>query len=902
MHNLTGNVNAHAKGARGSIAAWNLATRSGVSRSWRSAVVLAALFGITAGLAVAALTTADRVESSYEKLLTETDAPDVMASCFDCSSPEDADNFTLGLMADPAINHVAVLQEVYPILYTADDRLLGPFENECDTGAGELSATPPTWARSETPPVRLISGRLPSAGAANEIALPLITAERAGVAVGDQLSVTGVCHIDQFEDGRSGDEFEVHTLSVVGIFVGFADVRPAGQAEYFEVVLVDQAFGQAIGVESQHGGVLFWYEDGVGINDLGEQARSSIFIDMSDREKAIGDRLRPDVTALRILAALGALAAVAVLGQLLARHLRLLAIDHSTLRALGTTRRQLFGLGASHATLIGFAAGIIGGVVAVSALPFIPTGAGQGILKGAERTPPVLALTLGAAITVGVVVLLGVVPSWLTARATRGRGTATRQSVASRLVGDGRLGTTASWGVRVALEPAGGQQPVPVRSGLSAAVIATAVIAGVVTFAAGLEHLRATPRLVGWNWDFAAGGDDVDLQALARFASDHPDVERSSLGTIFPSSISVGAGLDIEVIDLAFDTGHNAITPVVLAGRAPEGADELVLNADIAEQLGVTIGDEVAVSGDDFFAFLHQVLGVATDLPDRRTTSFELVGIAVLPIVDGRFDKGMSLTLEGLGRIFAPASRDEIVNLLIRAEPARLYDVLTQVGLWELADEIRTADDTVAVIHGWSDEQLAPLSQQVGPHAVFVDLVDGADRAAVANDFARSGLLDENSIVIGILPDGTAISTTELVALNLDDVAWIPAGMGILMAITTLAVLAHLIASGARARRRDIATLRALGLVGSQARAIIAWQALTLVVVTSLLALPVGVVAGRYAWRVYAEGLGVVPEPVTPWAPLAALMVGLVVAHLLAALLPGRAAARMQPVAALRSE
>lgn len=876
--------------------------RTGIGRTWRSAVLLAALFGVTAGIAIAALITADRIESSYGKLLSETDAPDVIAVCFDCESPDGADAFVLDLMADPAINHAAELQEVYPILYTADGGLLGPFDNECDTGAGELSATAPTWARSETSPVRLISGRLPSDGAADEIALPLITAKRAGVAVGDQLSVTGACHVDESAHQRNRDYFKPHTLSVVGIFVGFFDVRPAGQAEYFEVVLVDPTFGQAIGVESQRGGVLWWYEDGRGVDDLGEQARSSIFIDMSDRAEVIGDRLRPDVTALRILSALGALAAVAVLSQLLARHLRLLANDHSTLRALGTTRRQLWSLGASHATLIGFAAGFISSVVAVSALPFIPTGAGQGILKGAPRPLPVLALTLGVAITVGVVVLLGVVPSWLTARATRGRGTTTRQSVASRLVGDGRLGTTASWGVRVALEPAGGQQPVPVRSGLSAAVIATAIIAGVVTFAAGLEHLRATPRLVGWNWDFAAGGDDVDLQALAKFAADHPDVKRSSLGTVFPSNISVGAGFDIEVIDLAFETGPNAVTPVVLAGRAPEGADELVLNADIAAKLGVKIGDEVAVSGDDFFAFLHQLLGVATDLPDRRTTSFELVGIAVLPIMDGRFDKGMSLTMDGLRRIFAPASRDEIVNLLLSAEPEHLIELLTQVGLGELADEIVAADDTAAVIHGWSDEQLASLSQQVGPHAVFVDLADGADLAAVATDFLQSGLLGEQGLVIGILPDGTATPTTKLVQLNLDDVAWIPAGMGILMAITTLAVLAHLIATGARARRRDIATLRALGLVGSQARAIIAWQALTLVVVTALVALPVGVVAGRYAWRVYAEGLGVVPEPVTPWAPLAALMAGLVVAHLLAAVLPGRAAARMQPVAALRSE
>ena len=124
-----------------------------------------------------------------------------------------------------------------------------------------------------------------------------------------------------------------------------------------------------------------------------------------------------------------------------------------------------------------------------------------------------------------------------------------------------------------------------------------------------------------------------------------------------------------------------------------------------------------------------------------------------------------------------------------------------------------------------------------------------------------------------------------------------------LMGLTTVAVLAHLIATErARHVARHLATLRALGLVGRQARAIVAWQAVTLVVVTAAVAIPVGVVAGRYAWRTYAEGLGVAPEAVTPWAQLALLFAFLIVAHLLASVLPGRAAARMRPVESLRSE
>ena len=54
-------------------------------RRRRPAAVLAVMFGVSAGITVAALATADRVESSYDKLLVETDAPDVIAYCFECS-------------------------------------------------------------------------------------------------------------------------------------------------------------------------------------------------------------------------------------------------------------------------------------------------------------------------------------------------------------------------------------------------------------------------------------------------------------------------------------------------------------------------------------------------------------------------------------------------------------------------------------------------------------------------------------------------------------------------------------------------------------------------------------------------------------------------------------------------
>ena len=122
------------------------------------------------------------------------------------------------------------------------------------------------------------------------------------------------------------------------------------------------------------------------------------------------------------------------------------------------------------------------------------------------------------------------------------------------------------------------------------------------------------------------------------------------------------------------------------------------------------------------------------------------------------------------------------------------------------------------------------------------------------------------------------------------------------MSVTAIAVLAHLIATGARARRRDIAVLRALGFDRRAVRATIASQALTLVVVSAAIAVPVGVIVGRAVWRRYATGLRIVPEPVTPWALMGVLVLAMGVVALLAAVIPARRAMRRDPLATLRTE
>jgi hypothetical protein len=82
----------------------------------------------------------------------------------------------------------------------------------------------------------------------------------------------------------------------------------------------------------------------------------------------------------------------------------------------------------------------------------------------------------------------------------------------------------------------------------------------------------------------------------------------------------------------------------------------------------------------------------------------------------------------------------------------------------------------------------------------------------------------------------------------------------------------------------------------------VASQATTIAAIGLLIGLPLGLAVGRFAWNVFAEDLGVVPETITP-VELTALVVpaAILLANLIAAL-PARSAAHTRPALVLRTE
>ena len=95
-----------------------------------------------------------------------------------------------------------------------------------------------------------------------------------------------------------------------------------------------------------------------------------------------------------------------------------------------------------------------------------------------------------------------------------------------------------------------------------------------------------------------------------------------------------------------------------------------------------------------------------------------------------------------------------------------------------------------------------------------------------------------------------------------------------------------------RRRRRDLAVLKTLGLTRTQVIRMVSWQASALAVAALLAGLPLGVLAGRWSWDLFAGSVGVARQAEVP-VPLVLLTVpaALLLANLIAAI-PGWAAAR----------
>jgi hypothetical protein len=136
---------------------------------------------------------------------------------------------------------------------------------------------------------------------------------------------------------------------------------------------------------------------------------------------------------------------------------------------------------------------------------------------------------------------------------------------------------------------------------------------------------------------------------------------------------------------------------------------------------------------------------------------------------------------------------------------------------------------------------------------------------------------------------------------DLAGVSGLPLALALVLLALASGIIAHTLLTSVQRRRRELAILKTLGFVTRQVRAAVAWQATAIAGVSVLVGLPLGIVAGRWAWLLFAGQAAIVPAPVISALTLLALPAVLVLANAIAAV-PARTAARTQPAVVLRTE
>jgi hypothetical protein len=397
-------------------------------------------------------------------------------------------------------------------------------------------------------------------------------------------------------------------------------------------------------------------------------------------------------------------------------------------------------------------------------------------------------------------------------------------------------------GVSHALEPGSGATAVPSRSTLIGACVGVFVVVAATTFATSLSRFVSTPRSYGWDFDlYLSGGGGSEEQGLAVL-----DTVKATMRDD-PDVDGWGTVLVLQtLVDGRSENvmgirqgGASPVQPTIVEGRAPSSPEEVTVGAKTLRRTRKSIGDQIFIG------------------PIGDARPFTVVGTTVLPSIGS--NSADSLVLGG----GALLTMDGLVNALrVDSDTSGSAVVVDLAPGADAADFVTVVNDAVAAV------DLPGPVHAVGP-----------------------GLLDQAE---------SPIEPSEVIAYR--KVRTTPIVLAIVLSVLAAATVSHALALSVRRRRRAFGILRALGFTGSQVRATVAWHATIVAVIAVLVGVPLGVIAGRAAWSLVADQLGVVNTTVVPWmvvvltAPVAVLAANAVAA------LPAHRAARVSTVEALRDE
>ena len=405
-------------------------------------------------------------------------------------------------------------------------------------------------------------------------------------------------------------------------------------------------------------------------------------------------------------------------------------------------------------------------------------------------------------------------------------------------------------GLRFALQPERDRGAVPVRSVLGGTVLAIVVVVAALTFASSLQTLVSHPPLYGWNWNYALDPtNNVPPQTLQMLRHD-PDV--AAWGGFDYNNVEI----DGQTIPVLFARSRvEGVSPPILSGHGLDADNQIVVGAATLAVLHKHVGDSVLVSyGTPANAPLY--------VPPTRLV---IVGTATFPAV-GYESLVADHTSMGTGALFSEA-----------------------IFPPEFRRAVQNPDPTLS-----------------GPELVFVRMRKGVAPATGRADMQR--IAAETNKIFAADPHAGGNDVLVLGVqhpaqiVNYRSIGSTPVVLAIGLALGATVALALTLAASVRRRRRDLALLKTLGFTQRQLSAAVAWQATVTAVVGVAVGIPLGVVAGRQLWTLFAHNLNAVPDPTVPALSVALVGLGALLFANLVATIPGRAAARVPTALVLRAE
>lgn len=565
--------------------------RAELRARWRSWLALALLLALMGGAVQALVAGARRTDSAFSRLAAAEGAPHVQFGTF-------------GGMLDPEMLGSAPVVEEW---WTFHRYIVPPSLGE----ENSLHVLAPTDERAVAASHRwkLVEGRRADERNPDEAVVSSTVAEIYGVGPGDRLRLEFLDPVDVaafHEGGPMAPPALVREPVVTGVVAPAGELPPRAVGRGAGLVLLTTAARDEIGpalVDDD------WFEARFeggfpSVVAFGEHVLPRVPEEVRLRSpseipttmpawRATTEALRVPAVGLWVLGGLTALTAVLIAGQLVSRAVRAEASEHARLSAVGFGRRELVVLSLGRMATVAVLAAAGGAVLGVAASPLFPIGLGRLVDPATGLFVDATVLVVGGLATTATILALAAVPSWRAAGSVRvsvpGAGSGRLPSAVRRAA----LSPQAAVGVYFGLH-GGGARGVPLRSSVASIAVGVAALAVAVTFGASLSHLLDSPALYGRTWDVEVGdgwGRDASENLVASLDG-NASVAAVAQGTLVQADV----GDRSNVLILALEDAFGQLELAVAEGRAPAGPGEILLGSRLQRELGVDVGDEVAVS------------------------------------------------------------------------------------------------------------------------------------------------------------------------------------------------------------------------------------------------------------------------------------------------------------------